>query len=353
MHKLDDQNIYAALDPSRLGERIAALPGQCGEAWQQISQAELPGFPQPQNQVVICGMGGSAIAGDLAADLAQAQGGLPITVVRDFRLPFKPDNRTLVIACSYSGETLETLSLFQEAVKARSAVVAITSGGTLAGLATESGAPVLPVATKGEPRNAVGYNLMLLLGLLNRLGLVETRESDVQSAIEAARQHVARIEPDRPAESNTAKQVALELHGKVPLIYGGGIFRGMARRWKTQFNENAKVWAFFEAIPELLHNSVEAYPDWAESGIPLTALVLQPNTAPEESSGHYEVLAELLRRHTVPHRVLMGGDGSQLVQLLNMLVLGDYVSYYLAMLKGVDPSETPSLQEAKRLLSEL
>ena len=353
MHKLDDQNIYAALDPSRLGERIAALPGQCGEAWQQISQAELPGFPQPQNQVVICGMGGSAIAGDLAADLAQAQGGLPITVVRDFRLPFKPDSRTLVITCSYSGETLETLSLFQEAVKARSAVVAITSGGTLAGLATESGAPVLPVATKGEPRNAVGYNLMLLLGLLNRLGLVETRESDVQSAIEAARQHVARIEPDRPAESNTAKQIALELHGKVPLIYGGGIFRGMARRWKTQFNENAKVWAFFEAIPELLHNSVEAYPDWAESGIPLTALVLQPNTAPEESSGHYEVLAELLRRHTVPHRVLMGGDGSQLVQLLNMLVLGDYVSYYLAMLKGVDPSETPSLQEAKRLLSEL
>ncbi len=353
MHKLDDQNIYAALDPSRLGAKIAAVPGQCGEAWQQISQAELPGFPQPQNQVVICGMGGSAIAGDLAADLAQAQGGLPITVVRDFRLPFKPDNRTLVIACSYSGETLETLSLFQEAVKARSAVVAITSGGTLAGLATESGAPVLPVATKGEPRNAVGYNLMLLLGLLNRLGLVETRESDVQSAIEAARQHVARIEPDRPAESNTAKQIALELHGKVPLIYGGGIFRGMARRWKTQFNENAKVWAFFEAIPELLHNSVEAYPDWAESGIPLTALVLQPNTAPEESSGHYEVLAELLRRHTVPHRVLMGGDGSQLVQLLNMLVLGDYVSYYLAMLKGVDPSETPSLQEAKRLLSEL
>jgi len=353
MHSLDDQNIYAALDPSGLGARIAALPGQCGEAWQQISQAELPGFPQPQNQVVICGMGGSAIAGDLAADLAQAQGGLPITVVRDFRLPFKPDNRTLVIACSYSGETLETMSLFQEAVKARSAVVAITSGGTLAGLATESGAPVLPVATKGEPRNAVGYNLMLLLGLLNRLGLVETRESDVQSAIEAARQHVARIEPDRPAESNTAKQIALELHGKVPLIYGGGIFRGMARRWKTQFNENAKVWAFFEAIPELLHNSVEAYPDWAESGIPLTALVLQPNTAPEESSGHYEVLAELLRRHTVPHHVLMGGDGSQLVQLLNMLVLGDYVSYYLAMLKGVDPSETPSLQEAKRLLSEL
>ena len=116
MNNLDDQNIYSALDPSRLGARIAALPGQCRDAWRQISQAELPGFPQPQNQVVICGMGGSAIAGDLTADLAEAQGGVPITVVRDFRLPFKPDNRTLVITCSYSGETRETLSLFQEAV---------------------------------------------------------------------------------------------------------------------------------------------------------------------------------------------------------------------------------------------
>ena len=136
------------------------------------------------------------------------------------------------------------------------------------------------------------------------------------------------------------------------MIYGGGIFRGVARRWKTQINENAKAWAFFETIPELLHNSVEAYPDWTDANLPLTALILQPNMAPEESSGHYEVLAELLRSNTVPHRVLKGQDGSRLVQLLNMLVLGDYVSYYLAMLKGVDPSLTPSLQEAKRLLSE-
>ncbi len=353
MRNLEDPNTYSELDPSRLGARIAALPGQCGEAWLQISQAELPCFPQPQNHVVICGMGGSAIAGDLAADLAQAQGGVPITVVRDFRLPFKPDNRTLVITCSYSGETRETLSLFHEAVDAGAAVVAVTSGGSLANLAPKSGAPVLHVATKGEPRNAVGYNLMLLLGLLHRLGLVETKDSDVQSAIAAAEHQIAHIKPDRPTESNTAKQIALELHGKLPLVYGGGFFRGMARRWKTQFNENAKVWAFFETIPELLHNSVEAYPDWAESGLPLKSLILQPDMAPEESSGHYEVLAALLRRHTVPHRVLKGGDGSPLAQLLNMLVLGDYVSYYLAMLKGVDPSKTPSLQEAKQLLSDL
>lgn len=353
MHNLDNPTTYSALDPSQLGAKIAALPGQCRESWQQISQAELPGFPQAINHVIICGMGGSAIAGDLIADLAEPQGGVPISVVRDLRLPFKPDSGTLVVPCSYSGETHETLSLFQEAVGAGSAVVAVTSGGTLANRAAKSGAPVLHVASNGEPRNAVGYNLMLLLGLLHRLGLVETTESDVRLAIDVAEQQIATIEPDRPTEANPAKQIASELYGKIPLIYGGGFLRGMARRWKTQINENAKSWAFFETIPELLHNSVEAYPHRPDSSLPLTALILQPNMAPKESSGHYEVLAELLRRHTVPHRVLKGIAGSQLAQLLNMLVLGDYVSYYLAMLTGVDPSITPSLQEAKRLLAEI
>ena len=276
---------------------------------------------------------------------------MPVTVVRDFRLPFKPDNQTLVIACSYSGETHETLSLFHEAVEAGSAVVALTRGGTLAELAAKNGAPVLHIAAKGEPRNAVGYNLMLILGLLHRLGLVQTRDSDVQSAIEATEQQIAHIEADRPTEANHAKQIASELNGKIPLIYGGSIFRGVARRWKTQINENAKAWAFFETIPELLHNSVEAYPDWPDSSLPLTALILQPSIGLAESSGHYDVLAELLRSNTVPHRVLKGSDGSPLAQLLNMLVLGDYISYYLAMLKGVDPSQTPSLEAAKRLLS--
>ena len=352
MHNLDDPNIYSELDPSRLGARIAALPSQCAEAWLQVGQAELPDFPHATNHVLICGMGGSAIAGDLAGDLAEAQGSLPITVVRDFRLPFKPDSGTLVMACSYSGETRESLSLFQEAVEAGSTVVAVTGGGTLAGLAAKSGAPVLHVAAKGEPRNAVGYNLMLILGLLQRLDLVETRDSDVQSAIEATEQQIALIEPDRPTGENLAKQIALELHGRVPLIYGGGIFRGVARRWKTQINENAKAWAFFETVPELLHNSVEAYPGWADSGLQLTALILQPIVGPEELTGHYEVLAELLRSNTIPHRLLKGRDDNPLAQLLNMLILGDYVSYYLAVLKGVDPSRTPSLEEAKRLVSE-
>ena len=353
MHNLDDPKIYTSLDPSRLGARLAELPKQCDEAWRQVEAARLPGISQAKAHVVICGMGGSAIAGDLTADLAEAQGSLPITVVRDFRLPFTPDSRTLVVACSYSGETQETLSLFQQALQAGSAVVAVTGGGTLGELAAKGGVPVLNVATKGEPRSAVGYNLMLLLGLLQRLGLVETRESDVRPAIETMEQQIATIEPGRPTGENTAKQIALELYGRLPLIYGGGIFRGMARRWKTQLNENAKVWAFFETIPELLHNSVEAFRTRSPNGPPITALLLEPGNGPSAAASPYRVVPEMLKRCEITHHTLQGTGGSPLAQVLSMLILGDYVSYYLALLRGVDPSPNPGIDEAKGLLSEI
>ena len=353
MPDLDNPNIYTSLDPSGLGTRLAELPEQCSEAWTQVKGVELPDLAQAMDHVVICGMGGSAIAGDLAADLAEAQAGLPITVVRDFRMPFTPHVRTLVAVCSYSGETQETLSLFQQAVDAGSSVVAVTGGGSLARLAGEGGIPILNVNTKGEPRSAVGYNLMLLLGLLQRLGLVETKDSDVHSAVEAIKQQIAVLNPDRPTESNLAKQIALELCGRLPLICGGGIFRGVARRWKTQLNENSKIWAFFETIPELLHNTVESFRTPSADGPSITALVLEPGDGTSEAVSRYRLVPEMLKRRGIPHRTLQGSGESPLSQLLGMLILGDYVSYYLALLQGIDPSPNPGIDEAKELLSKL
>jgi glucose/mannose-6-phosphate isomerase len=193
---------------------------------------------------------------------------------------------------------------------------------------------------------------MLLLGLLQKLGLVETKESDVWPAINAIEQQIARCGPDRPTVENPAKQIALELHGRIPLICGGGIFRGMARRWKTQLNENAKVWAFFETIPELLHNTVESFRTPSPNGAPITAMVLEPGNVASDVASRYRVVPEMLERHGIPHRILRGKGDSPLAQLLSMLILGDYVSYYLALLQGVDPSPNPSIDEAKGLLAQ-
>jgi glucose/mannose-6-phosphate isomerase len=294
-------------------------------------------------------MGGSAIAGDLVADLASLQHGIPIWVVRDFHLPFALDQHSLVVACSYSGNTAETLSMFRQALLAGARVMAVTGGGRLAKEAKAEGIPHLHVSIPGEPRSAAGYTLMLLLASLHRLGLVETSKDDVQAATADLREQAIQLGEEVPARNNPAKQLALELKGKLILIYGGGIFSGLARRWKTQFNENAKAWAFSETIPELLHNSVEALSGLRNIGERVMVLLLQPNTGAAQVTDRYRVVTQLLRQSDISYRTLEGGDGRPLEQLLSMLLLGDYVSYYLALLNGVDPSPTPAISKAKTI----
>ena len=350
-HNLDDPSQYSRLDPSGLRHRIRELPRHCLMAWRKAQACPLPEGWTAVDRVVIGGMGGSAIAGDLAADLVAAHPAVPISVVRDLRFPFALDERTLFIASSYSGSTEETLSLFDRAIKSQAKVLAICSGGTLADRASHEGIPLLTIDIASEPRSVVGYNLMLLLGVLWRLGLISVAEEDVNRAVESLSRGTSNLGEDVPAGDNPAKQLALELRDKLILIYGSGVFSAVARRWKTQFNENAKAWAFYESIPEVLHNSVETYCSMSLAPDRIMGLLLQPDTSDGGHARHHSVVSELLRRNNIPHRILPGENGPPLAQLLGMLLLGDYVSYYLALLQEVDPSPNPAITVAKELLS--
>ena len=349
---LDDPRLYAELDPSGLRDRIRDLPNHCIAAWRESQACTLPGISTTWTKVVIGGMGGSAIAGDLVADLASLQRTLPILVVRDHSFPYLLDDHSLFVACSYSGNTQETLSLFQSAVDANAAVVAITSGGILAQEANKQRVPLLTVGVSVEPRCAVGYNLMLILGLLQRLRLMQIEEQEVEDAVNSLSLKGSHLIEEVPAQNNLAKQLAKSLQDKQILVYGSGLYAGMARRWKSQFNENSKVWSFSETIPEVLHNSVVAFDGPGALGGNNTALLLQPASGTKDSSRHYQVLSELLRRRNIPYQVLQEPAGPPLSQLLGMLLLGDYVSYYLALLQGIDPSPTPAITVAKELLSQ-
>ena len=348
---LDEPQHYSRLDPSGLRNRLRELPRHCELAWRETRGFPFPEYRRPTDRVVIGGMGGSAIAGDLLADLSSLQATVPILVVRGHRLPFTLDERTLFIACSYSGNTEETLSLFRQATQAKARVMAISSGGTLADLAREHRVPLLPVGISGEPRSAVGYNLMLLLGAVERLGLVRVPEEEVIAAVASLLHRVSCLREDVPIQDNPAKQLARELRDKLILIYGSGLFTGAARRWKSQLNENAKAWAFAETIPELLHNSVEAFGNSSTLAAGTMALLLRPNGGELGAGRHHSVVSELLRRNDIPHRILQEEGGPPLGQLLGMVLLGDYVSYYLALLRGVNPSPTPAIVAGKALLA--
>ncbi|MFQ6028737.1 MAG: bifunctional phosphoglucose/phosphomannose isomerase [Dehalococcoidia bacterium] len=349
---LDTTGIYDSLDPSGLRDRLRTFPDQCEEAWYQTRGLQLPDSWKNIDKVVIGGMGGSAIAGDLVKDLASLQTTLPVTVIRDFQLPFPLDDRTLFIACSFSGNTPETLSLLHQARQTGARVMTIAGGGALAEGIDSRGIPCLLVKTGGEPRSALGYNLTLLLGTLQNLRLVRTKYQDVAGAIASLRQTATRLAEEVPTERNQAKQLACDLRQQTLVVYGGGIFSATARRWKTQLNENGKAWAFYEELPELLHNSVESFQRSSATGAGAMVVVLEPDHLTPELESRYRTIGDLLQWGDVPHRLVKSDAGSPLSQILNMVLLGDYVSYYLGLLYGMNPSDTPAIDRGKRLVSE-
>lgn len=350
---LDDPTRFSELDPNGMLARISELPQQCRAAWRLTQGLELPPAYGAVRHVVILGMGGSAIGGTLLRGLVAGECALPITVVRDYTLPaFVHGPETLTIGCSYSGNTEETLSAFGEALEQGTLPVVVTTGGKLAALAQEKGIPLLRFDYQSQPRAALGYSFVLLLGICWRLGLLRDYSADLEEAIRVMEEWQAEVGPDVPTACNTAKVLAGQIVGRLPVVYGAGFLAAVANRWKTQFNENGKHWAFFEALPELNHNAVVGF------GIPRTVreqtivLMLRSSLDYPRVQVRWEVTRELLLREGVVAETLQGRGESRLAQMLSLIHFGDYVSFYLAMLNGVAPTPVETIAFLKQRLAE-
>ena len=284
---LDARATYERLDPQGMGGLIADMDNQIEQARQLVAA-----FPHPEPEyrqarnIVVLGMGGSAIGADLVRSLADDQMAVPMVVNRDYRCPAFVGPDSLVIASSYSGNTEETLSAVQDALSRGARVMALTTGGSLAMIAQRNGLPILQFQYEAQPRAAMGFSFGLLLGVLSKLGYLDESRLGVEEALSAASSAPLFLGPELPAESNPAKQMALRIYGKLPVVYGGGILAEVAGRWKGQFNENAKAWAFFEQLPELNHNAVVGYENPAELGAVFTwCCCPRPTTIPGSLPG--------------------------------------------------------------------
>ncbi|HID87308.1 MAG TPA: SIS domain-containing protein, partial [Anaerolineae bacterium] len=238
MINLDDLDLFKKLDPDGMLARIAELPQQCRDAWANVQALDLPEDYAQVDGVVIAGMGGSAIGGDLVRCLAEPECPVPILVSRDYTLPAFVGPKTLVIASSYSGNTEETLSAFAQARERGAKLLAITTGGKLARQAREWGVPLLTFSYQAQPRAALGHSFTLLLGVVGRLGLVSDPSADLEEAIVVMEALQGEINETVPTAQNPAKQLARKLYGHLPFVYGAGALSEVAHRWKTQFNEN-------------------------------------------------------------------------------------------------------------------
>ncbi|HIQ04224.1 MAG TPA: bifunctional phosphoglucose/phosphomannose isomerase, partial [Anaerolineae bacterium] len=336
---LDDVAAMRRVDSQGMLDRIGELPVQCQEAWQNVQHLELPAGYRDVDRIAILGMGGSAISGDLTQGLVADHCSVPIVSVRDYTLPAWIGPSTLAVASSYSGNTEETLIAAEAAKQAGAKVVGLTSGGKLAQWCAQSRVPLIRFEYQSAPRAALGHSLTLLLGLLYRLGLAPNFSADLDEAVAVMRTWNAEINETVPAAENVAKQLAQRLIGRIPVMYGAGVLAAVARRWKTQFNENSKCWAFYDPVPEMNHNSIVGtrWPDVATNTIAAVFLT---------SAGDYprnrlrlEITQDLLRQQGFPVEVIAARGESRLAQVLSLIHFGDYVSYYLAMLAESDPND--------------
>jgi glucose/mannose-6-phosphate isomerase len=348
---LNEQATVERLDPHGLLGRIEALPEQCEQAWRRAADFRLTPEYSEAREVVVLGMGGSAIAGDILRSLASVYGWKPVHVARGYDAPSFIGEGALVVACSQSGNTEETLSAFRQALSAGARLVVLTTGGSLRKLAQEHDVPVLLYEYDGEPRSGLGNQLMALLALSERVGLLPEQGASVAEAIAVMRELRPQLRFSSPTESNPAKQVAGRLHRRLPVVIGAGVLSEAAYRWKTQINENSKCWAVREELPELNHNSIAGFGLSEEAISRLHVVLLWHGALHPRLLLRYEATAEALAEAGVSHERLEVQGTSPLAQVLSAVYVGDFVSYYLALLNGMEPSPVEALDRLKARLA--
>ena len=307
--------------------------------------------------VVLCGMGGSAIGGDLVAGLVAPTASVPFVVNRGYAMPGWVGERTLVIASSYSGGTEETLSAVEDALGRGARVVAITSGGRLAELADKHGFDAIEIPGGLQPRAALGYSLGVGLRIARALGLAELPDDEFEAALADARDRAQRHDQDADATEadpvNPALDLAERLDGALPVVYTGtGLLEAVGVRWRTQIHENAKHPAVGNVLPELDHNEImgyEAAPETLLSQIQVIAL-RDADDHPQVAR-RFEATRDLIAPRVGGWTEIASEGGSRLARMLSMIQLGDAVSFWMAVRKGEDPTPVETIQALKKTLA--
>lgn len=335
---------------------IAGMAGSVAafdEARAAAEGVELVYPPEEVRDVAICGMGGSAIAADLVVGAYRERLRVPVTVVRDYYLPGWIGENTLVVLSSYSGGTEETLTAASQALERNCLCVAVTSGGKLGTHYADEGVPVIPVVPGLQPRAALLRMLVPLVVVLDRMQVLPSMTSDLEEARATIAASVAALGPEVEEAANPAKQLARALTSSVPLIWGAELTAPVAARWKGQFNENAKVPAYSSVLPELDHNEIVGFAGMPAELSPLVQLILlRDERQHRQVQRRFDLTRELVEQHV--HRVLsVTAEGqSALARTLDLVLLGDYVSLYLALLRAVDPGPVEVIERLKTRLAE-
>ena len=344
--KLDDLEYIGKVDPRGMLDVITALPESAENAIETAEKVNLK-FRRFKN-LVVAGMGGSAVGGLLLRDWLQQISPVSIVVSRDYTLPGYVGKDTLLFAVSYSGGTEETLSAYEEG-KARGAkIVVFTSGSELAQRARTSGVTIYRLPAGYQPRAAIAHQFFTLAVAARKVGITDDSWWEVKEAIDVLKAIREEMRPDVPLWSNPAKKLAEEIKGYTPIVYGSHIHEAVAYRWSTQLNENGKSPAASSFIPEAFHNATVASEGNPEILRHLCAVLLTDPLEGERLAAKTRRFMDLLRPGFGKILEVQARGEGRLARMLSALYIGDYASAYLGILYGKDPSTVESINKLKQ-----
>ena len=339
-----DREAIAAIDGADILSDVLDFPAQLRDALWRVESAGLEAH-DAQGGLVVAGMGGSGIGGALAQAVLGERATRPIVLSRGYGLPAWTTPDTTVLCASYSGQTEETLAAYEAASALGARRVVVTTGGPLADAARADGVPVIPIAGGMQPRCAVAYMTVAALEVAAACGAAPSLHAEIDVAAAHAERLVEEWGPEG-AEDSLAKSLARSLHGTIPVIGGSDLTFPVAYRWKTQLNEMAKTPAFAHELPELDHNEIVGWEGAREAGSFAAVFLDDPDLHPRVRS-RIELTRDLIEPAAAAAMVVRSPDGDRAERIMALVLLGDLVSVYVAVLRGVDPTPVAIIEQLK------
>ena len=301
------------------------------------------------NNIILTGLGGSAISGDLMINFLKDELSVPFSVNRNYNLPKYADENTLVICSSYSGNTEETISACRDAIEKNCQVICITTGGRIGEMADKNQFPVFKLKPGYQPRYALWINFFALLKSLHLLNLVQVENEFVENII----QHFKTKGNELSVEDNLAFRLAESLNGFVPVIYVvADVTSAVGVRLKCQFNENSKLHSYCSLLPELNHNEIIGWETYHEKQFNTKVIFIDDDTYHPQVKKRVKITGEILGKSGVEHITLKSDEKDFKLRLLDLIYLGDWISYYLAIIRNQDPSLIKNIIYLKEKLVE-
>ena len=339
LRKLDSTGMFAS---------IMSLPAQCAAAGGELVEGlQLPEYKGITN-ILVTGLGGSAIGGDMLRVYAAGMLDVPVVVNRDYAIPKFVGSNSLVFAVSYSGNTEETLSAYAAAHNSGASIIAITTGGKLGEMAKNDGYPIVSIPGGLMPRAANGYLFVATLATLQKAGFLPDLSGELAEAVYLLKDMCNQLSPEVKEETNPAKQLARKLHGKILVVWGAaGTTEVVAQRWKGQINENAKSPCYWNVFPELNHNEIVGLEMPEDLLKNIHVIILRDETDHPQIKKRMEITKAVFKNKVDGFTEVQAYGRGLLARIYNLICIGDYVSVYLAALNGVDPGPVEAINYLK------